>query len=232
MIFIFDVDGTLTPSRQVIAKEFKEYFLKFCETHDVFLVTGSDYRKTLQQLGLEICTSVKRIYNCSGSDIWEQGKNVFTTEWILPETCHTFLTDHLTESAFPLRTGLHFEHRPGMCNFSIVGRNATLEQRATYAEWDNKHNERELIAHNFNLIFPRLQATVGGEISIDIAPVGCDKSQILRDISQDTFVHFFGDKQLPGGNDYTLAKALLERGNAWCYNVTDYNETWTILNGY
>ena len=50
--FIFDVDGTLTPSRKKIEHEFWAPFLIFCRHHDVYLVTGSDRQKTLEQLGL------------------------------------------------------------------------------------------------------------------------------------------------------------------------------------
>ena len=230
--FIFDVDGTLTPSRGIIDTHFKMFFNTFCLENDVYLVTGSDKPKTIEQLGEDTYNLCKRVYNCSGSDVWEQSKNVFTTDWILPEDAQEWLSVQLTESPYRTRTGLHFEHRPGMVNFSIVGRNANLEERAKYVAYDTVENERNLIASEFNKLFSGIKATVGGEISIDIAPEGSDKSQILRDISQNTFVHFFGDKQLPGGNDYTLAKTLLERGNTWCYNVINYNETWTILHGY
>ena len=40
--FIFDVDGTLTPSRGIIDLNFKMFFNTFCLDNDVYLVTGSD----------------------------------------------------------------------------------------------------------------------------------------------------------------------------------------------
>ena len=123
--FIFDVDGTLTPSRGIIDKEFGEFFKKFADTNYVYLVTGSDYNKTVEQCGEDIIMSVKRVYNCSGNDVWEKGKNIYTNEWHLPAEAEGWLLQELRYSNFPLRTGLHLEHRPGMCNFSVVGRNAT-----------------------------------------------------------------------------------------------------------
>ena len=57
MKYIFDVDGTLTPSRQVIDPSFEAFMIKFCCKHDVYLVTGSDRQKTVDQLGLDICYS-------------------------------------------------------------------------------------------------------------------------------------------------------------------------------
>ena len=44
--FIFDVDGTLTPSRGTIDPEFKEFFMAFAKKNNVYLVTGSDRPKT------------------------------------------------------------------------------------------------------------------------------------------------------------------------------------------
>ena len=51
MIYIFDIDGTLTPSRNIIDKKFKEDFINFCKHHKVWLVTGSDKDKSIEQLG-------------------------------------------------------------------------------------------------------------------------------------------------------------------------------------
>ena len=72
--FVFDVDGTITPSRKEIVHEFWAPFLIFCREHDVYLVTGSDMEKTLEQVGLDIFYTVKRVYNCSGSDVMREIK--------------------------------------------------------------------------------------------------------------------------------------------------------------
>ena len=226
--FIFDVDGTLTPSRDQINYVFQHWFTEFAENNDVYLVTGSDYPKTLEQVGIEICMTVKRIYNCSGSDVWEQGINVQTNDWILPEDAHEWLAEQLTESKFPLRTGQHFDHRPGMVNFSTVGRGATKEQRAQYVEWDKKFDERDYIAHNFNLIFPDLEAKVGGETGIDIAPKGADKSQIIKDFDSDN-LYFFGDRMDEGGNDFPLAEEIKKRNPNGCWHVEGWQKTWEVL---
>ena len=45
--YIFDVDGTLTPSRQKMDPKFKHFFLKFIETNKVWLVTGSDRKSVV-----------------------------------------------------------------------------------------------------------------------------------------------------------------------------------------
>ncbi len=224
--FIFDVDGTLTPSRGIIDPDFKAFFDTFCLKNDVYLVTGSDRAKTVEQVSEPTYNLCKRVYNCSGSDVYEGRINVHRSDWALPRNCNNWLEDKLEESAFELRTGLHIEARPGMVNFSIVGRKATPEQRQQYVKYDTKHNERVNIAALFNLEFPELQATVGGETGIDIAPRGADKSQILKDFTNKDRILFFGDAMFEGGNDYPLAVAITNGGS---FGVSDWKETWKLL---
>ena len=227
--FIFDVDGTLTPSRQQITKEFNTFFITFCFDKNVYLVSGSDYNKTYEQLGETICYLAKRIYNCSGSYVTEKGKVIHQSEWSLPEDAKNFLTEKLNQSKFELRTGLHFENRPGMCNFSIVGRNANLEERKKYVDW-NKDDERVYIAKEFNYLFPKLECVVGGDISVDIFPRGMNKSQIVRDFTKDDIIYFFGDRMNVNGNDWPLKQRLMnDQYNAYFHNVTGWQETYELL---
>jgi len=228
--FIFDVDGTLTPSRQKIDVDLQRWFLEFTYSNYVYLITGSDYPKTVEQLGKTICENAERVYNCSGNDVWERGKNIFTNEWHLPEDAHSWLSEQLAESKFYRKTGLHFEHRPGMVNFSIVGRNANLEERFMYVEWDEHKKERNTIAKMFCELFPDIEARVGGETGIDIYPKGSDKGQIVKDFDPvNDILHFFGDRMDVAGNDYPLKKVILDKDLGFCYNIKDYKETWKIL---
>ena len=207
--FIFDVDGTLTPSRGKMDHEFRAWFNTFCLVNDVYLVTGSDKPKTVEQVG-ETFNLAKTVYNCSGSDVYEKNNNVYTSDWKLPNEAEQWLLKELDNSKFPLRTGLHIENRPGMVNFSIVGRNATMGERKLYVEHDKNTEERHTIAKFFEEKFPDIQAVVGGDTGIDIYPIGSDKSQILRDFDlKNNFLYFFGDKMDMGGNDYPLKMKLL-----------------------
>ena len=229
--FIFDVDGTLTPSRKKIEHEFWAPFLIFCRHHDVYLVTGSDRQKTLEQLGLDICYTAKRVYNCSGCDVYEKDKNVYKDDWKPSDEVRQFLQDELDYSQFRIRTDPHIEERPGCINFSILGRGANWTEREVYKEWDKDEHERVSIARRFNERFPDLYATVGGQTGLDIAPLGRDKSQILRDFNEDDELHFFGDRMEEGGNDHSLAVEV-EKRCGFAYNVEDYTKTWKLLSKY
>ena len=227
--FIFDVDGTLTPSRDHINLDFAIWFGDFCLMNEVYLVTGSDKAKTVEQVGLDIYNKCERVYQCSGSDVWDAETNILKSGWTLPDLARTFLISCEYESLFSLRTGNHIEQRSGMVNFSVVGRNANAEQRAKYVEYDTVKNERINIASAFNTMFPDLQATVGGETGIDISPRGSDKSQILRDFKEDDTIHFYGDAMFEGGNDLPLAYALKDFQLGFSHQVDGWQHTWEKL---
>jgi len=225
--FIFDVDGTLTPSRQKIDGEFLSFFMEFSSNNDVYLVTGSDRDKTLEQIGEELYNKVCRVYNCSGSDVYEGDKNIYRDDWELPEYVEERLLKELEWSEFPIRNGNHIERRPGGVNFSILGRGEG-EGREQYVEWDNKTHERRELLCRLRYNFIDVEFNVGGQTGIDIAPIGVNKSQILRDFNKEDELHFFGDMMERGQNDYPLAYHV-EKWGGFTYPVKDWEDTRTKL---
>ena len=227
--FIFDVDGTLTPSRKRIDKEFRPFFNDFVSNNEVYLVTGSDRAKTLQQVTTAIYNKCKRVYNCSGSDVYEKDCCIYRDTWELPEDVEKFLNDELDYSQFPLRNGNHIERRPGGVNFSILGRDPDpFLGRDEYVKWDKETNERPDIADRIRNQFPNLTVALGGQTGIDIGPLGADKSQILRDFGLGHELHFFGDRMEPGGNDHSLGEAVKAKGG-YTYNVDGWKETRSVI---
>ena len=228
--FIFDVDGTLTPSRKKIDPKFHKFLMDFSSNNDVYFVTGSDRAKTLEQVTPELYNNCKRVYNCSGSDVYEGDKNVYRDDWELPKDVEKFLQDELDYSQFPIRNGLHIETRPGGVNFSILGRGEG-EGRDEYMKWDKRRNERRDIAARLKNQFHNLEVQIGGQTGLDLAPLGANKSQILRDFQWFHALYFYGDMMEPGQNDYPLGIMVDKRGG-YVYNVEDYKETWRLLSKY
>ena len=65
--YLFDIDGTLTPHRQPMVKSFKSFFADWIskkrdQNDKVFLVTGSDKDKTIEQIGLPLWRFVDGSY--------------------------------------------------------------------------------------------------------------------------------------------------------------------------
>lgn len=221
MNYVFDVDGTLTPSREKIDPGFHKFFLSVCAKQTVYLVTGSDYEKTVEQLGEEICTQVEGIFNCSGNMLTRRGVVMYVNDFELTDEERILLDSELRVSAFPVRTGNHIEKRIGAVNFSIVGRNALKSARDEYKYWDEQTNERRRICDVLNRVFTRLECVIGGETGIDIFLKGHDKSQIAKYVKP--FV-FFGDRCEVGGNDHSI---FMESNHG--YQVRDWMETYRLL---
>ena len=222
--FLFDVDGTLTDARKPINQEF-EYFMKdfIMRGNNCMIITGSDRPKTVEQIGLSLTLRFARVYHCSGNHVFEDTKEIKKNEWLLSNEQKTFLTEYLHKINYSEMTGNHIEQRIGTANFSIVGRNANWDERARYAQWDKINKGRETVAMYYNQQFKDSVAQVAGETSIDIFPVGCDKSQAVNE--QEGTTIFFGDNCFPGGNDFTAAQA-----STYFHQIDDgYKQTWEIL---
>ena len=204
------------------------FMIKFCCTYDVYLVTGSDRAKTVEQVGLDVYNRSIRVYNCSGADVYEKDVNVYKSDWNISDEVKKFLRDELDFSQFPIRCGNHIEERPGGINFSILGRGegVNLADREEYVKWDRNTGERILIADRLKNQFPDLNVQIGGQTGLDISDN--DKSQILRDFNPEDELVFFGDMMKEGQNDYPLALAVDKAGGT-NYTVSSWQETYKKL---
>jgi phosphomannomutase len=207
---LFDMDGTLTDARQPIDPVFRDELLALCKRVPCHVVTGSDYGKVQEQLGVNLCAALAAVFSCNGN-VRHVGEAPATSEkalkWRLSEKQIYHLEKELEKSKFWLRTGNHIEHRIGCVNFSIVGRNANTEQRAAYKFYDQCKGEREQVLARLRkrVAFKGHQLVLGGETGIDIFPEGCNKAQVREHLKGR--VLFIGDRCEPGGNDFEIAMA-------------------------
>jgi len=241
-IFIFDVDGTLTPSRLPMTKEFQEFFKQWIKKNKFYLVTGSDLPKLQEQM-CYFDIEAERIFTCCGNQMWKPDPSIvnisaeliYENKFELPEHLEMFLKIVLNKSPYPHRYGNHIENRGSMVNFSIVGRDCTQEQREEFFEWDNENEERKKITNIIKQKAKGIDAVIGGQISIDIYPEGNDKSQILKhiqDLEPDLEeIIFIGDRIEEGGNDYPLAQILntKDRPYGYAYQTNGWKHTQEIL---
>ena len=234
-IFMFDIDGTLTPSRLMMTKEFAKFFDKWSNENKYYLVTGSDLNKTKEQLPIAYIDRAKAIFTCCGNQMWRNNKLIYNNKFELTSKLKNTLEVILMSNQYPHRYGNHIEDRGSMVNFSIVGRNCTQEQREHFFKWDNEKDERKKISAFIKHKFKDLDAVIGGQISIDIYPKGMDKSQIIEHIEDieekycpDKYI-FIGDRTMEGGNDYPLAKLMTGKSFRDFYQTEGPEQTQKIL---
>ena len=152
-VFIFDVDGTLTPSRQKMTKEFQKFFSEWSNKNKFYLVTGSDLPKLQEQMDF-MDIEAEGIFTCCGNEFWKpdpsivnvSAEQVYRQEFKPPQNLLTYLGHELRKSDYPNRFGNHIEDRGTMLNFSVVGRDCTLVQRKDYYEYERQVDERKTIA--------------------------------------------------------------------------------------
>ena len=231
--YVFDVDGTLTDPRKKMNPSFAVEFHKWMENRQCFTATGSDYDKIREQIPKSIFTSFHNIFCCMGNEVRDkEGRTIYKSNFVIPDDLDENLSKILLDSKYLVRTGNHIEFRTGMVNFSIVGRNASTEQRESYNNWDKINNERAKIANFINENYPTLNASVGGSISIDIIEEGCDKGQIVHFLENAGAVKivFVGDRCYPGGNDWGIIRELKKTNLAFeWYQVKGPADTLSLL---
>ena len=145
-IYIFDVDGTLTPSRLKMTEDFARFFDKWTGRNTYWLVSGSDIGKVDEQVPEMIMERAEGIFTCGGNELWRFDphivnfpfERVYQNKFIPPNQLLTYLGEQIRFSETPVQSTNHRADRGAMLNFSVVGRDCTLEERKKYFEWDNQ----------------------------------------------------------------------------------------------
>jgi phosphomannomutase len=233
MIYLFDVDGTLTEARSKMDLSFAMFFLSWMTDKQVYLVSGSDLEKIEEQVPSSILKRCDGTFSSMGNVLHIKDELVYRNEIKIPKGIYEWLESKIEESTCPAQTSRHFDYRPGMMNFSICGRDVSRRQRLEYNKWDEECKEREGVAGEFNEKFNKenFEACLGGQISLDIQALGKNKSQAskwIRKTIKDNMT-FFGDKCFEGGNDEDICNDLRKNKDGVHWQVRDWKDTMKTL---
>ena len=233
-IYVFDMDGTLTPARKTMTEEFAKVFLPWMNVNKTFIATGSDFAKVEEQMPKDVINAFTGIYCAMGNALWQKGQYTYLRD-IEPE--QEMLEDleklrKCTKYPYTLFPN-YIEKRTGALNFSVLGRDCPYEEREKYTAWDTENGERKSIKEFLSQRYPEYDFSLGGNISIDIVKKGCGKGQIakeLRTAYPSEEIVFLGDRTFEGGNDYELACALREYQGTKVVQVANPDEVLLYLN--
>jgi len=235
-VFVADMDGTLTPARLPMTREFAVFFNKFIESHTFFIVSGSDYKKICEQISVRLAEKVDGVYTSMGNELYEHGKLMYRSDFHPDKGLINLLETYRRNTTYDQQLYPNYiEVRQGMVNFSVLGRDCPNKARAAYKLWDNKHHERETIRAELERLYPQYDISVGGNISIDIVPHGCGKEQVapkIREKFPSAEIIFLGDRTMPGGNDHSLARALTKLDGTRVIQVEGPEDTLNYLRKY
>lgn len=234
-MYLFDVDGTLTPPRLKMDGEFASLFEEWVADKTFCLVSGSDIKKIEEQIPLSILAKAKLVFACAGNDVYDyesgEGVSISKREFLDSQKLIDYLLFELKYSNWPgKKFGNNFEYRTGLLNFSILGRESDKQNRDAYESWDIIDGERSRIANYINERFPEYEASKGGQISVDITQKGCNKSRVLDFLDTSKYeIRFFGDKIGFGGNDYVLARRIVDTKVGFPTSVDSWKDVQKLL---
>ena len=244
-IILFDVDGTIAESSQIIDPEIKELVSSLKEFYHVGIVGGGKKDKILCQLqNLYMnhyffecgCVYYKNIsedkQNLSLQNIYSKNirdHSLYEKINLLVKECLLFLSkvDYTLSGNF-------IDLRNGMLYISLIGMSVTNEERQYFIEKNNKNNYRKQL---LNILLKKAkelgiqdEVTIceGGTVGLAIYPVENDKIQVLEHLQDYKEIHYFGDKYEENGNDYHL----INHRNIIGHKINNYNDTFTILKKY
>ena len=148
VLFLFDVDGTLTAPRAIITKKMLDFMVDLSKRTTVGIVGGSDEAKIVEQLDghTELATY---LFSENGL-VAKNGEKVIGKTSIVEKIGNEKLQDfinfclsYMSEMRLPCKRGTFIEFRNGMINVCPVGRACSVEERKEFFEYDKVHKLRE-----------------------------------------------------------------------------------------
>lgn len=213
-IFLFDVDGTLTPSRQSMPDTIKTMLSSIRTKVNIGFVGGSDISKQKEQMGSDCLSFFDFAFPENGLSFYEtdtlisQKKIIDALGEDLYKKFVNFCLKYLSEVDIPIKRGNFIEYRNSMINISPIGRNCSLEERKAFKEYDSCNKVRLAMVESMKQNFDKhdMHFSIGGEISIDCFMKGWDKRYCIQHIHGKGIknIYFFGDMTHVGGNDYEI----------------------------
>ncbi|NXT52062.1 PMM2 Phosphomannomutase, partial [Pluvianellus socialis] len=199
---------------QRITAEMAAFLQELRRKVKVGVVGGSDLEKIKEQLGDDVVEKFDYVFPENGLVAYKDGKFLSKQniqghlgEDILQDLINYCLS-YIAKIKLPKKRGTFIEFRNGMLNVSPIGRSCSQEERIEFYELDKKEHIREKFVADLRREFAGkgLTFSIGGQISFDVFPDGWDKRYCLGIIANDRYqtIYFFGDKTMPGGNDYEI----------------------------
>ena len=248
-LFLFDMDGTLTPARKKMSYDVLSSLEKLQKSGwDLGIISGSDMDYIKYQCGLLFDLTPINVKNihflpCNGTKYYKSFKKVWEYDMrsklgsdLMKDVYRSLLRFQGNIVAMYLDiplTGNFFQMRGSVLNWCPIGRNARDVDRKKWLSLDEKWLIRELYINEFSGEFNPNEITIklGGDTSFDIYPKGWNKTFPLNKepFSKYKQIYFAGDKCLRSGNDEELYKCLKEKNNCNAFQVNNPIDTIDLI---
>ncbi|MEK7151366.1 MAG: HAD-IIB family hydrolase [Patescibacteria group bacterium] len=216
-LVVFDLDGTLAPSKESVDAEMALLIQQLLEKKLVAVIGGGKYELFEQQLVSKLDLSeqllsklflfpmTSTVFYRYNNGAWQRVYNIeFSSEEkkkILDAFDKAFveLNYHPEDTYWKV-----VEDRGSEITFSALGQNAPADLKI---EWNKENSEfRFKIIEILHKYIPEMEVRAAGLTSIDVTHKGIDKEYGMKQIKNHLGVDFdemifIGDSLYPGGND-------------------------------
>ena len=239
---LFDMDCTLTPARKKIETNMIRVLSRLLNLTKVGIVTGSGFNYIEDQLGSMWdsinCPNLNNLtlYPCNGTKHYEWNG----MKWV--QKSDNNMMYHVGLGAFQelLRNVVklqlkamtneellgeslvfgHFTSNSGsLLNWCMIGRDATEKDRKIFEAIDEEKCVRTILKSELDFLLEASGSTrgkfttaLGGKTSVDIYPIGWNKTFTLKNFYKGQDVYFIGDNCVKGGNDHEIYEEVLQNG--------------------
>lgn len=213
-LIVFDLDGTLAPSKSNISEEISKLLGTLLSVTKVAVISGGDWPqfekqllsklphdKYLKKLSL-LPTSGTKYYEYKSG--WEKRYSEDFTEEEKKKIISS-LKKAVDKSGFKVKDvwGEPIEDRGSQITYSALGQQAPLEEKK---KWDPDFQKRKKIKEILEPSIPEFSVRLGGTTSIDITKPGIDKAYAIRKLRDILSIKikemiFIGDALFENGND-------------------------------
>jgi hypothetical protein len=214
-LIVFDLDGTLAPSKSSLAPETAGLLRDLLSMIRVAVISGGAWTQFEKQLLTDLpknsqLANLSLLPTCGTKFFEFSGKwKELYSEDLTAEQKKKIIDSLIKASA---EAGIHpdkvwgdvIDDRGSQVTYSALGQQAPLAEKE---KWDADFAKRKKIAEILKKLIPEFSVRLGGATSIDVTKPGIDKAygiNKLRDtlhISLKEMV-YIGDALFPGGNDY------------------------------
>ncbi len=219
-LIVFDLDGTLAPSKSSLAPRTAALLHDLLGIVRVAVISGGAWTQFEKQLLTDLpqgslLANLSLLPTC-GTKFFQ-----YKTKWTelysedLTAEQRKKIIDSLNkatgESGFHAEKvwGKVIEDRGSQVTFSALGQQAPLAEKE---EWDPDFAKRKKITAILNTLIPEFSVRMGGATSIDVTKPGIDKAYGIGKLKDTLHLSlkemvYIGDALFPGGNDFPAEQA-------------------------
>jgi len=219
-LIVFDLDGTLAPSKSSLAPETAKLLHDLLGIVKVAVISGGAWAQFEKQLLADLpkgslLANLSLLPTCGTKFFQYEGKwtELYSEDLTMDRRKKIIdsLTKAASESGFQAKKvwGKVIEDRGSQVTFSALGQQAPLAEKE---KWDPDFAKRKKITTILKKLIPEFSVRMGGATSIDVTKPGIDKAYGIGKLKDTLHLSlnemvFIGDALFPGGNDYPAEQA-------------------------